>query len=69
MATVVFVALITLSGAMALPSVVWIFTRGLFPQWVAYMLAIPGGGAAGYVAYQHTVEKDSLDPPPRDAER
>jgi hypothetical protein len=33
------------------------------------MLAIPGGGAAGYVAYQHTVEKDSLDPPPRDAER
>jgi len=32
MAAVVFVALITLFGAMAVSSVVWIFTLGLFPQ-------------------------------------
>jgi predicted ATP-grasp superfamily ATP-dependent carboligase len=36
---------------------------------MAYVLAIPGAGAAGYVAYQHMVETNWLDPPPRDAER
>ena len=41
----------------------WIFILGLFPQWVAYVLATPGAGAARYVAYQHMVEKDWLDPP------
>jgi hypothetical protein len=62
----VFVTLMALLGGMALPSVVWIFTLGLPPQWFAYALAIPGGWAAGYVAYQHTVDKDWTWVPPRD---
>ena len=65
-AVVVFVTLMTILGAMVLPSIVWIFTLGLPPQWVAYVLAIPGGWGVGYVAYQHTVDKDWTFVPPRD---
>lgn len=57
-----FVLLTAAIGAMLIPTFIWIFSFGLLPDWVAYLLMVPSGGFTGYWGYQHTVDKDWLEP-------
>ena len=58
----VFVVLTAMLGAMVVPFFVWVFSLGLLPQWASLALAVPSGAFTGYWGYQHTVDKDWLDP-------
>ena len=58
----VFVALTASIGAMLIPTFVWVFSLGLLPDWGMYLLMVPSAGFTGYWGYQHTIDKDWLDP-------